>query len=329
MNGGLERVGNLVAIPPDFGVTPLVNSPFVGQIMFKRNGTPQMTAAKQGDDLNRLTATSSTGGPNTAGPVSFLDSKLNNMKKTLTLTTLSLLAGAVGVYAQGTVNWTDYDAYTFSITVFGVDPHLSFIIENYGNTGNGNDIPSGSAGFTQGSWAANNYGGAPLAGPTYSIGLYLDTIRAYLLTDITSGTPVATYNGFLTGTYAGNWTDAGVLTATTSSVLTAAGTSLVPVSTGNFLYVGLAAWQNTGASGAVSTYAQAVNDGYARGYEVSTGTLELGNSGSPPATTPNLAGIGLTDFSLAGEVLPVPEPSSIALGVIGASAFLMRLRRKN
>jgi hypothetical protein len=59
------------------------------------------------------------------------------------------------------------------------------------------------------------------------------------------------------------------------------------------------------------------------GYNISTGQLALGSTtGTPVEITPAL---GLTSFSLATTV---PEPSTIALGIVGASAFLMRLRRK-
>jgi len=91
------------------------------------------------------------------------------------------------------------------------------------------------------------------------------------------------------------------------------------------IYAELAAWANTGALGAANSYAAALADGYAAGLSsVSTGKTTLGGFASPPMVPGTLSGIGLTDFSLA----TTPEPSTIALGVIGASAFLMRLRRK-
>jgi len=49
------------------------------------------------------------------------------------------------------------------------------------------------------------------------------------------------------------------------------------------------------------------------------------NSSGPPSTAPALPS-GLGNVSLTTSV--VPEPSTIALGVMGASAFLMRLRKK-
>jgi hypothetical protein len=48
----------------------------------------------------------------------------------------------------------------------------------------------------------------------------------------------------------------------------------------------------------------------------------LGNTGSPPNTPPNLT--GLQSFSLVTS--PTPEPGTIALGVMGAAAFLARRR---
>jgi hypothetical protein len=57
---------------------------------------------------------------------------------------------------------------------------------------------------------------------------------------------------------------------------------------------------------------------------------ELGGNGEPAASTPTLEGPGLvlgdgiiTSFSL----VEIPEPSTIALGLLGASAFLFRHRK--
>jgi hypothetical protein len=246
------------------------------------------------------------------------------MKKVLV--TVSLLAGAVGLYAQGTVNWSDYVPGQFSVTIFGVDPSNPTAVEQYGNTGNGNDIPAGTAGSTAGGTAAGNYGGAPLAGSSYTVGLYLDTSAGNVTTDLLAGSPVATYSPFLGGSTAGEWTDAAVLDATAPGTPTAAGSILTP---GTGVNVLLAAWNNN--NGTIVSYANALAGGMAAGYSpTSLSQITLGGqpASGPPVTSPDLAGIGLTDFSLGGPISTTPEPSTIALGVIGASAFLMRLRRK-
>ncbi|MGI8967229.1 MAG: PEP-CTERM sorting domain-containing protein [Limisphaerales bacterium] len=48
---------------------------------------------------------------------------------------------------------------------------------------------------------------------------------------------------------------------------------------------------------------------------------------SPPAPAVPLTGLGQNGFTLLSTVV-VPEPSTIALGVLGAGALLFRLRRK-
>jgi hypothetical protein len=230
------------------------------------------------------------------------------MKKTLV--TLTLLAGAACGYSQGTINWGDYVANTFAITVFGVDPAHPTQIEQFGNSNNGNDIPAGSATAILGGTGANNYGGAPLSG-SYTIGLYLDTSPSAVQNDVFNGSPASILvNTWEAAPFAGQWTG-NQLNLNTS------------FAAGSTVYVELAAWA-TGTG--LTSYAQAAGQFLAAGYDAPSSALILGGSppGQPPITTPTLAGIGLTDFSLATQV---PEPSTIALGVIGASAFLMRLRR--
>lgn len=49
-------------------------------------------------------------------------------------------------------------------------------------------------------------------------------------------------------------------------------------------------------------------------------TVQTGGAGNPPGLPANL--VGLTSFSLQ-----VPEPSTIALGILGAAALLLRRRK--
>jgi len=220
--------------------------------------------------------------------------------------TISLLAGATVGYSQGIINWTDYDAAishpatpAFSITIFGPATAGAAAINTAGNTAN--DFPAGTA----------TYAGAALASG-YTVGLYADTSAAAVAADVASGTPVAT-SAFQTGANAGTWSFATALDAAVPGL--ASGTSV---------YVELAAWSD--ATGSPTSYASALAHGDLAGTSlVSSGTTTLGGGGSPPATPGTLAGIGITDFTIGTAV---PEPSTIALGIMGASAFLMRLRRK-
>jgi len=215
---------------------------------------------------------------------------------------LSLLAGASVGYSQGTINWTDF------ISPAGADPGWSITIWGPGveTPGGGSapnntsvDLPSGTATYT----------GTPLSGAAFEVGLYVDTSAALVSADTLTGTPIAT-SIFQTGGNAGTWF--------TGSSLTAVDSTIAP---GTLVNVELAAWST--ADGA-SSYAIALSQGVAAGLSgASSGTTALGG-GSPPATPGTLDGTGVQDFQLSS----IPEPSTIALGVIGASTFLMRLRRK-
>jgi len=215
---------------------------------------------------------------------------------------LSLLAGASVGFAQGTINWTDF------ISPAGSDPGWSITIWGPGTETPGGgaapnntsaDLPSGSATYT----------GAPLSGAAFEVGLYVDTSAVLVGADTATGTPIAT-SIFQTGGNAGTWF--------TGSSLTAVDNTIAP---GTPVFVELAAWST---SGGATSYAQALSQGVAHGLSgASTGTTVLGG-GSPPATPGTLDGTGVQDFQLQS----IPEPSTIALGVLGASTFLMRLRRK-
>jgi hypothetical protein len=96
----------------------------------------------------------------------------------------------------------------------------------------------------------------------------------------------------------------------------------------------IAAWYN--GNGAYTSYAAAVAAGQPSGFS----TLGTENLDGAPYVPPDLPAPGepqtisggITSFSLSinafNSINPVPEPSTIALGVMGAAAFLMRLRRK-
>jgi len=241
------------------------------------------------------------------------------MKKTLVV--ISILAGATGVYAQGTLNWADAQTgYTIEI----LSPSTSTPgVEQTGQTTY--DTPAGTTVYSGGYIGGAASGNGPGIGPTpssganginyqnaggFEAGLYVDTSLAALTTDVTTGTPVATttlLGGGNDGLYNGS---APVYTSPNLIATT-------PV------YVAIAAWYT--ANGTLTSYgaAAAPTAGSAAGYVESTSTVALGG---PPGTPPDLAGLGLTSFSLATTT--TPEPSTIALGLVGASAFLMRLRRK-
>jgi hypothetical protein len=235
------------------------------------------------------------------------------MKKTLIAA--GILAGAVGAYAQGSLNWSDAQT-GFTISI--LSPNIATpTVEESGESSF--DTPVGSSTYT-GGWIGNTTG-SPGAGigatPAngylginyqnaggFEMGLYVDTTLANLTTDIKTGNPALT-----TSLLGGG--DAGLYN-------TGAPIYVSGLAVGTPVWVGLAAWYSGGGA---TSYASAIADSTVEGFVVSTATQSLGGGSGAPA---GIAGIGLTSFSLAST----PEPSTIALGVIGASAFLMRLRRK-
>jgi hypothetical protein len=233
------------------------------------------------------------------------------MKKSLIIA--SLLAGAMGVYAQGTLDWNAQS--DWSPSFYSPDVNTpGTIFTGYSPQ----DIPAGTTTYT-GGWIGGGaspgpgVGATPTSGPggydytvaaNFEVGLYVDTSSTLVYTDITTGTPVAT-SGI---------TDGGISFISTV-------TPVPGLAAGTEVNVGLAAWYT--GQGTATSYAAAVAGQFPAGYNISTGQLALGSTtGTPVEITP---GLGLTSFSLATTV---PEPSTIALGIVGASAFLMRLRRK-
>ena len=80
----------------------------------------------------------------------------------------------------------------------------------------------------------------------------------------------------------------------------------------------LYAWYNDG--GQIASYSAAIADGVPTARSAVADITGLGG-GSPPATASSLP-------ESLGNISFAPEPGTIALGVMGASAFLLRLRRK-
>jgi hypothetical protein len=240
------------------------------------------------------------------------------MKKTLIV--VGMIAGAVGAYAQGSLNWGDAQT---GMTIEILSPGTGTgnnapTVEETGQTSF--DNPSGSTVYSGGYIGGATSGNGPGVGPTpssgydsinyqnagsFEAGLYVSTSQGGLTSAITGGTPVATT------TLLGGGND--------GLYNTAPGAYVSGLAVGTPVWIGIAVWYS---SGGATSYASAVTDSTVEGYVETASTVALGGGSGAPA---GLAGLGLTSFSLASAT---PEPSTIALGVIGASAFLMRLRRK-
>lgn len=238
---------------------------------------------------------------------------------------IALLAGATGLYAQGTVQFATYLA-NWNIAVWS--PQVATpTVETQGNTSS--DIPAGSATYTGvplgGAGASagtdsSSYGN----GNDYSISLYAasgtgqtlnlaDGSPDLLITShfaTTGGTGAANVvNGPDSG-LAGSWIGNSSVTIPNSATGTAGAAT-----------VQLAVWYNEG--GTIASYSDALADGLPTGLSSVASITGLGgaNASGPPSTASTLGSI--TSFSL----VTTPEPSTIALGVIGACSFLLRRRK--
>jgi hypothetical protein len=212
------------------------------------------------------------------------------MKKSIT-GVLTLLAGACAVHAQGTVNFGNYTT------------AATYIYVSYKATG----VPLGGSanGPTP---SLLNYAAEVGNGNDWTVELYAapgtSTPAAALLP---TGTTATFANGGI-DPLAGTWYS--------SAIASIPGTGLA----GQPATIELVAWYNEG--GAITSYVTALADGVPTGVSV-TENISVGGTApsGPPVTPPTLP--AFPAFTVA-----VPEPSTVALGVMGASAFLMRLRRK-
>jgi hypothetical protein len=216
--------------------------------------------------------------------------------KLTTLVAINLFAVSAA-FGQSTVNFQNNITGSLRAQVYGTDAANQRLT---GNSAAG--IPAGTT----------VYGGALLAGTGFTAELWgaggANVSEAVLL-------PIAkTY--FRTGSAAGLIDAAGLVGGQTAVVvpnapIDAAGTK------GTFQ---LRAWDNNG--GTITTWALALAGGHGFGKStVFSPPNDLGLSGTPPASPPNLT--GLTSFNLT----IVPEPGVIALSVLGLGALLLRRRK--
>jgi len=228
------------------------------------------------------------------------------MKKTLILA--ATLAGAVGAYAQGTINFTE--ASDATIHVYAPQTGTP-TVETTGNAAN--DSPSGSAAYTGGfiggnstATGATGYGNgnnftAELFGAAGSALSFsaLSPLTQYQSTFVVKPGGAGLFLGSAPNPDPGI---PGVSTAASSATLS------------------LAAWYNGG--GTITSLAAAEGAKVPYGWSTPFTLSGLGGIGSPPSTPPDL--VGLTSFSL----VTVPEPGTITLAAMGVAAFLARRRKQ-
>jgi len=214
------------------------------------------------------------------------------MKKSIT-GVVALLAGAFVAHSQGTVEFGNYAntaPYTY-VSLLSAGGTKTLLGGSAANTGN----PSADTG-SGADWTVALYGAAGSGTPAQ-----LDTA---------GGTPVtATLEvNDASDTVPGTWFSSaiGVVPGTTGA--------------GAAATIQVYAWYNNG--GTITSYSAAQAANVPTGFSATVSAV-TGGPGSPPATPSSYA---FPNFSVTGSA--VPEPSTIALGVMGASAFLMRLRKK-
>jgi hypothetical protein len=228
------------------------------------------------------------------------------MKKTITV--MTLLAGAVSAYSQGTINFSDYNA-QYGQAVYAPSTGATVSVTYNGYTvmevqgASAADKPSGGT---------TVYSGTPLSGTGFDAQVLAAPGENDTLLQLAPiGAPV--FFGTST-TIPGRFVTAGQGYPTTTTTPSVPGSGV-----NGSVTVALAAWQNNGTAGAATTLAEAQSDGYEWGISALGNIAATGGGSITPPLLPAVAG----SFSLGS----VPEPSTIALGVLGASALLFRRRK--
>jgi hypothetical protein len=263
------------------------------------------------------------------------------MKKTLIIS--ALLAGSLSAYSQGTLNFVDRQA-DMTIHIFApqlATPGVETIgqqaggggvtADNYGyngadanvfgvaTTGAGATTPINSTGGTTvytGGAIGNTLASNPTAAGAYNYNNGSDyTVELYAASGLNAAAtalqPVSQYVSMI---YTSSSLGGAFKSVTTYA---GAGDPGIPNTSGGAATIALVCWYNAG--GTIASYTAAQQAG------VPTGISPLVNDPnlflSSPATTIDMQ--GLQSFSLTS----VPEPSTIALGVIGVSTLLFRRRK--
>jgi hypothetical protein len=216
------------------------------------------------------------------------------MKKSLTGAVV-LLAGAFVAHSQGTVTMQNYGTLATYIVVSLVSGSKSTPL---GGAATGPVSPTDTADGDL--WTVGLYGAA---GENDAASTLLPLLSA------TSVPVTASLADGSTDSTVGTWYSpvAGIVPGTTGPASSAT--------------VQIYAWYNGG--GTITSYAAAKTAGVPTGFSATGNVPSLGG-GSPPLPPSNIPN-GLGNIAVTSVT---PEPSTIALGVMGASAFLLRLRKK-
>jgi len=249
------------------------------------------------------------------------------MKK---LTIIGLLSVcAAGAFAQGTLVFNNSVPNTVVAPIFSPNP-ANPTVEQTGNSASG--FPAGTVVY-----GGQLIGGSSGAGLNYANGNQF-TAQIYALVRVSGAAlpfssllPVSQYVTTMNST--GTQPGAGFIVQpnlpSTEPGIPNTGYDSDNQVIDNRATVSLAAWYNAG--GTITSLAAASAAGVPYGFSTpfnlpglgEPASVETAANGSPTAATTAKNMIGLTSFSLVS----VPEPSTIALGVMGVCAFLARRKK--
>jgi len=270
------------------------------------------------------------------------------MKKAVIIGIASL--ASVGAFAQGTLTFFDNIPGAVVFQIYSPNP-ANPTAELTGNASSG-QFPNGTTSYAAETPVGGSFYNSSVSGPapaTIGVGsaLYADgnlfTVELYALSTsnqvslpaFSSLQPVGQYTeNFNTTGGAANAYFAGQ-NLTSDPGIPFTGWDAVNQQIDQKAWLGVAAWYNGG--GAYTTLAQAQAAGAPWGESTVAKSLVLGepssvntlnNGGNPspataPANLPSNAGNGGWSFSMVAT----PEPSTIALGVMGVGAFLARRKK--
>jgi hypothetical protein len=241
------------------------------------------------------------------------------MKATTTIATVILLAGTRLVHSQGSIYMNDYVGGSFLVQVFQAQPLASSPVLIVDGSYSGYEEMGNPANSFLSNPGTTVYPDTPSTigqfGTYYDVGLLGaagTAATSYSQLSLAAGSVSSAWNSMLAlnpvNNTQGTWSSSDQLA------------TIPGVSSSGLATIAIAVWQNTGAAGAASTLAAAQADGYTWGVSDMVTVTTATGTGMPP----NLP-TTLTSFSM---VDPVPEPSTIALGLMGGSAVLGSRRLK-
>jgi hypothetical protein len=239
------------------------------------------------------------------------------MKKILLTSLMSV--GALGAYAQGTLNFTDYDYGTIVTHIWSPNTAAPSVALS-GNTST--DTPVGTQSYPNSvklGGSAVNTGANGIYGNGNNVTAQLEALGgATTAVPLGSLLPVSQYTATLTttgtGAKQGTWTVPTI--ANDPGIPGAGGTA----PTADFA---VACWYNNGGTITSLAAAQASGNGiWGESPEVVNFSLT-----APSSITSKPQGFNNDENALSFRLTSVPEPSSIALGVMAAGAFIARRRK--